>query len=127
MTSALPRLSPYKLELSLGFVLLVTLANLRGVRESGTLFAVPTYAFIVSIIILVVTGMARCIFGGCPIVTDPVLPAPELADTVRTVGLFVDPARVLVGLDRPHRCRGDLQRGAGVPSPAVEERLRDAR
>src|SRR4029077_12349693 len=38
MTSALPALSPYKLELSLGFVLLVTLANLRGVRESGTLF-----------------------------------------------------------------------------------------
>ncbi len=89
MTSALPALSPYKLELSLGFVLLVTLANLRGVRESGTLFAVPTYAFIVSIIILVVTGMARCIFSGCPIVTDHVVPSPELANTVRTVGLFV--------------------------------------
>ena len=77
MTSALPALSPYKLELSLGFVLLITLANLRGVRESGTLFAVPTYAFIVSIIILVVTGMARCIFGGCPIVTDHVVPSPS--------------------------------------------------
>ena len=38
------------------FVLLITLANLRGVRESGTLFAVPTYAFIVSIAILVVVG-----------------------------------------------------------------------
>ena len=77
MTSALPALSPYKLELSLGFVLLVTLANLRGVRESGTLFAVPTYAFIVSIIILVLTGMARCIFSGCPVVTDHVVPSPS--------------------------------------------------
>jgi amino acid transporter len=89
MTSAIPSLAPFKVELSLGFVLLVTLANLRGVRESGTLFAVPTYAFIVSIAILVVTGMARCIFSGCPIINDPVMPAPELADTVRTVGLFV--------------------------------------
>jgi amino acid transporter len=89
MTSAIPSLAPFKVELSLGFVLLVTLANLRGVRESGTLFAVPTYAFIVSIAILVVTGMARCIFSGCPIINDPVMPAPELATTVRTVGLFV--------------------------------------
>ena len=56
MTSAFPSLAPFKVELSLGFVLLVTLANLRGVRESGTLFAVPTYAFIVSIGILVCPG-----------------------------------------------------------------------
>jgi amino acid transporter len=89
MTSALPSLAPYKVELSLGFVLLVTLANLRGVRESGTLFAIPTYAFIVSIFILVVTGMARCLFGGCPVVTDLVAPAPELATAVGSVGLFV--------------------------------------
>jgi amino acid transporter len=89
MTSALTSLAPYKVELSLGFVLLVTLANLRGVRESGTLFAVPTYAFIVSIFILVGVGMARCLFGGCPAVNDLVPPAPELATTVRSVGLFV--------------------------------------
>ena len=41
------------MELAVGFVVLITLANLRGVRESGTLFAVPTYAFIVSIFIAV--------------------------------------------------------------------------
>ena len=89
MTSAIPGLAPFKVELSIGFVLLVTLANLRGVRESGTLFAVPTYAFIVSIGILVVAGMARCVFGGCPSVVDPVAPAPELATAVGSVGLFV--------------------------------------
>ena len=59
------------MELSLGFVLLITLANLRGVRESGTLFAVPTYAFIVSILILMVVGLGRCLFGGCPVVDRP--------------------------------------------------------
>ncbi|MGZ5297291.1 MAG: APC family permease [Actinomycetota bacterium] len=89
MISALPALAPFKVELSVGFVMLITLANLRGVRESGTLFAIPTYAFIVSIFILVTVGMARCLFGGCPVVTDHVLPAPELAATVSSVGLFV--------------------------------------
>ncbi len=89
MTSALPSLAPFKVELSLGFVLLITLANLRGVRESGTLFAVPTYAFILSILVLMVVGLGKCLFGGCPVVTDPVPPAPELATAVTTVGLFV--------------------------------------
>jgi amino acid transporter len=89
MTSALPSLAPYKVELSVAFVVLITLANLRGVRESGTLFAVPTYAFIASIAVLIVVGLGRCLFGGCPVVTDPVVPAPELATTVGTVGLFV--------------------------------------
>lgn len=89
MTSALPSLASYKVELSLMFVVLITLANLRGVRESGTLFAVPTYAFIVSIAVLVVAGLTKCLFGGCPGVIDPVAPAPELAAAAQSVGLFV--------------------------------------
>jgi amino acid transporter len=88
MTSALTSLAPYKVELSLGFVVLITLANLRGVRESGTLFAVPTYAFIVSIVVLVAVGLARCL-GGCPAVLDPVVRSPELAKAAGSVGLFV--------------------------------------
>src|SRR5256884_94016 len=65
ITSAVASLHPYKVELSVGFVALITLANLRGVRESGTVFAVPTYGFILSIYALVATGLARCLFGGC--------------------------------------------------------------
>ena len=57
MVSAIPSLSQHKVELSIGFVVLITLANLRGVKESGTLFAVPTYAFIVSIVVLIVVGL----------------------------------------------------------------------
>jgi amino acid transporter len=89
MTSALNGLVPYKVELSLGFVILITLANLRGVRESGTLFAAPTYAFIASIILLLVVGLSKCVFGGCPVVTDQVAPAADLAAGAGTVGLFV--------------------------------------
>src|SRR2546428_6390380 len=43
MTSAAPSLHPFRVEIALGFVLFIMLANLRGVRESGLLFAVPTY------------------------------------------------------------------------------------
>jgi amino acid transporter len=86
MTSADPGLLPYKVEISLGFVLLITLANLRGVRESGTVFAVPTYAFIVSIIIMIGTGLVRCV-GGCPHPT-PVPPAHDLTAALGGIGLF---------------------------------------
>ncbi|HEY7400624.1 MAG TPA: APC family permease [Actinomycetota bacterium] len=89
MTSALNGLTPYKVELSVGFVVLITLANLRGVRESGTLFAVPTYAFIASIIVLLVVGLSKCLFGGCPVVTDQVEPAADLAAGAGAAGLFV--------------------------------------
>jgi amino acid transporter len=66
ITSAVPALHPHKVLLSIGFVALITLANLRGVRESGILFAVPTYGFILSIYILVGTGLLKCVTGGCP-------------------------------------------------------------
>jgi amino acid transporter len=74
ITSAVPSLSHEKVALSLGFIVLITLANLRGVRESGTLFAIPTYGFIVSIFVLVVTGLVRCTTG-CP---QAVVPADHI-------------------------------------------------
>src|SRR5713101_2369706 len=53
ITSAVPSLTAHRVALAIGFVAMITLANLRGVRESGTLFAIPTYGFILSISILV--------------------------------------------------------------------------
>ncbi|MDP8977600.1 MAG: APC family permease, partial [Actinomycetota bacterium] len=44
---------------------LVALANLRGVKEAGVLFAVPTYTFVVTMFVMIITGLVRCI-GGCP-------------------------------------------------------------
>ncbi len=87
LTSAATSLLPYKVELSIGFVIFITLANLRGVRESGTLFAFPTYAFIVSILTMVAIGLARCV-GGCPL-AEPVPPAADLAKVAGPVGLFI--------------------------------------
>jgi amino acid transporter len=87
LTSAATELLPFRIELSIGFVLLITLANLRGVRESGILFAFPTYAFIASIITMIGVGLFRCI-GGCPS-AEPIAPAADLARVAGPIGLFV--------------------------------------
>jgi amino acid transporter len=88
IVSVSPGLNEHKVLLSLSFVTLITLANLRGVRESGTLFAVPTYAFILSIGLMIVVGLVRCIAGGCPAVPDPIGPEADLARVVGPLGLF---------------------------------------
>jgi len=65
ITSAAPTLADNKVGVSLGFVVLVTLANLRGVKEAGTLFAVPTYGFVAMVYAMLATGFVRCL-AGCP-------------------------------------------------------------
>ncbi|HEX2214092.1 MAG TPA: APC family permease, partial [Mycobacterium sp.] len=63
--SALPELANFRLEMALGFVFLVTVANLRGVKEAGTLFAIPTYTFVLTMFTMIVVGIVRCA-NGCP-------------------------------------------------------------
>jgi len=88
--SAINSLAPYRVELSVMFVVLITLANLRGVREAGTIFAVPTYCFILCVTVTVVVGVAKCL-GGCPVSRLPAgIPLdPDLAKGVGVVTIFV--------------------------------------
>lgn len=69
MTSAYPTLAPHAVAIGLTAVLLLTLVNLRGVRESGAAFSVPTYAFIVMMIALIGIGLWKLAHGAGPIVT----------------------------------------------------------
>ena len=85
LSSAAPSLASHKVALSRLVGLLLTLANLRGVRESGILFAVPTYAFIVAFFAMIGTGASKCAFGSCP---QAHVPDP-LAAGAGAVGLFV--------------------------------------
>jgi amino acid transporter len=87
ISSAFPDLGEDAVALSLGFVVLLTLANLRGVKEAGTVFAVPTYAFVASIFVMIVTGLVRCV-GGCPS-EEGIQAAHGLATTAVPVSLFV--------------------------------------
>ncbi len=57
LIAALPWLEAHRVSLGVGFIVLVTLANLRGVREAGTIFAIPTYGFILSMFALIGYGL----------------------------------------------------------------------
>ena len=59
VVSAVPSLGTYHLEITVGALLLISYANLRGMKEAGRIFAVPVYAFIVMLTVLIVTGVVR--------------------------------------------------------------------
>ena len=63
ITSAVPSLAPYAVELSLGFVLILVVANLRGVKESGRAFALPTYGFVACVLAMLAVGAIKVLFG----------------------------------------------------------------
>jgi amino acid transporter len=63
ITSALPALAPHAVVLSLGFVALLTVMNLRGVKESGRAFAVPTYGFVAIVLLLLAVAALRLAAG----------------------------------------------------------------
>jgi amino acid transporter len=78
VSSAAPSLAGARVELSLAFVALLTVANLRGVKEAGILFALPTYGFVAAMFTLLAVGGARCVAGTCP---QAVAPEPLAAGT----------------------------------------------
>src|SRR5205814_734787 len=63
LTSAVPSLHAERIPLAIASVFLITLGNLRGIRESGSIFAVPTYFFILSFGGMIVTGLVRIALG----------------------------------------------------------------
>ncbi|WP_459977137.1 APC family permease, partial [Mycobacterium avium] len=66
LVSAIPPLRPYHLEITIAAVLLVCLMNLRGLRRSGRMFAITTYAFVGMITATILTGFVREMFWGLP-------------------------------------------------------------
>jgi amino acid transporter len=67
LVSAVPGLGPYTVELSVAFICLIAFGNLRGVKESGRVFAVPTYFFILNMIVLIGVGLTRLATGDLPV------------------------------------------------------------
>ena len=68
--SALPFLAPGRVELAIGFVVVIILVNLRGVREASVLFAIPTYVFIGSVAVMIVVGLTRTLAGDPPVASS---------------------------------------------------------
>jgi amino acid transporter len=71
--SLYPELRPFRVEICITVVVLLTIANLRGVREAGNIFAVPTYLFVIGIMGLIAFGLLRIFFsvGGPPVYQPP--------------------------------------------------------
>ncbi len=89
ITSALPQLFPYSLWLALLAIILLTWINLRGIRESGSIFALPTYAFVGGVLLIVFIGLGRLfgVFGAAA--PEAVTVPPRLAETAGNVGGFL--------------------------------------
>jgi amino acid transporter len=81
--SAFPGIYEFRVYIAIGMVLFIMVINLRGVRESGLIFAMPTYFFIITIFITLIVGFVRYISGSLGYVTHP----PELEFTHAAQGL----------------------------------------
>ncbi len=82
LTSAIPTLFPVRVELCVFFIFLLMLANLRGLRESGKLFMIPTYTFIVSLFLLIGLGLYQSLTG-------QVSEAPAFVQAQEPLALFL--------------------------------------
>ncbi len=101
LASAFPVLHDVTVPLIVVAILLVMVVNLRGIRESGTIFALPTYVFMGSVILLVVVGMVRTALGDVPQVTD-VVPITVQAETMSLLLLmraFADGCSAMTGTE----------------------------
>jgi amino acid transporter len=87
IVSAFPVLLPYRAPLAIGLILFIMLANLRGVRESGAFFAVPTYFFLATTFLTVGVGFFRYLTGTLGAVADP--PEIHLVNAAQPVTLFL--------------------------------------
>ena len=80
LISAFPSLLPHTASICVGILIAITILNLRGVRDAGLAFAVPTYLFVGTLLITIVVGIFRVVLsGGHP--TPVVPPAPPLPET----------------------------------------------
>ena len=88
IVSAFNGLAPYRVWLCVAFIFLVTFANLRGVRESGALFAPPTYLYIVSLAALILVGLYRVYFQDLGPIAHTGVVERELIEGQKALTLF---------------------------------------
>src|SRR5690606_16911045 len=107
ITSAFPELLDYRVPLALLAILLITWMNLRGARESGTVFAIPTYAFVGGVLLVIIIGIVRYygLFGverlvpTAEFVPPPVTPITGFAYTWLILRAFAGGCTALTGIE----------------------------
>jgi len=101
LTSAAPALASHQLALALACVVILTVGNLRGVRESGLLFAFPTYGFIVMLYLTLGIGVTKCAVGSCPVadVHHPLVAGTGTITIFALLKAFSSGAAALTGVE----------------------------
>jgi amino acid transporter len=87
LVSAVPSLQPHTLAMCLGILAVLALVNLRGVRETGGIFMIPTYLFIACLIGMIAIGVVKALLaGGHPV---PVVAPPKLTGATEAMGVWL--------------------------------------
>jgi amino acid transporter len=83
LISAIPSLLPHTVSICVGILVVITILNLRGVREAGLIFAVPTYLFVGTLLITIFAGILRVLVShGHPTPVSPLPPSPPATEAV---------------------------------------------
>ncbi|MDP9237042.1 MAG: APC family permease [Chloroflexota bacterium] len=101
ITSAIPELHDERVVLAVMFVVLLTVGNLRGLREAGTIFAIPTYFFLVTFSLMIVVGLVRVALGGIDSVPhgDSITPGTQSITLFLILRAFSSGATALTGIE----------------------------
>ncbi len=101
LTSAFPQWHVNRVEMTVGFVVLLMLGNLRGIRESGRIFAAPTYFFVVTILTLIAVGAWRALTGAIHpvVVADPVPSRAEALTLFLLLTAFSNGCTAMTGVE----------------------------
>jgi len=99
VTSAVPSLSPAAVPIGVGAIAVVLAGNLRGVRQAGSLFAAPTYAFIAAIGVLIAVGLAQAAGRGFHATPHPPLAATEAVGLMVVLRAFASGSTAMTGIE----------------------------
>jgi amino acid transporter len=99
IASAFPALWPHRVTLALFFLLLITLLNLRGLRETGTLMSIPVYAFVMAFLLMLSAGIWKAVMGGQPSLELAAPPASVPLTVLLVLHAFATGCTALTGIE----------------------------
>ena len=99
IVSAYPSVAPYTVEACIGVIALITLANLRGIRESASLFMLPTYIFVGAMFTMIITILVKLATGTPHAVSPPPVPVTEGLGVLLVLKAFSSGCASLTGVE----------------------------